>query len=1302
MTGKMRRKSAAAATAFMLACSGCLAAYAESSAEGVSGGEGNHVSAQLGSWNSGGTDASSLAGDDYDYNCALFVTADGIREDGSNASRLQGGTWDAAGASGITLSDEASGHTGILVSNAPYVISGAELSLLTDADGSDTCDFSGKGSAVAAFGEAAEVTVEDSVIRTSGVATMPVFADAGAVVTITGSTLASEGGTLYKDYMNTPDQGLMVAPPWILGIMGTSRCTNLMGTGTVMNVLDSETSAGAWAVLSTDAGENMALNVYNSSLTLTHADESKYLLQEEGGEIYETKDNPYTENYGSGYGTYAIGNAAETFAGDDINVGTYAAIFTGGSAVYTALEAGEDYPLADASGNVTGTYSAAEDRATQIHSDTFGFMAHQGTNRIVLEKGTEVESGYATFLVKTGASNEALTAAVDDARIENGGVLIQVMDNDDTTNGGMMDADDENNANGGSQNFKMVHTEDAGFFAGTAEAGSAVQSFTFTNGTYMGNIYNASGSDGLSGSALYVTLGEGAVLEGGAAQTSAVHVTYEGSKALKEGGSAAFDDESEAAAFAEEYQNTSFDITEYYSIGQVANQIHDNSANAVYMTLTDGAVWNVTGTSLISGLAISGDSQVVIPEGVTLTVGGVDYTDCVLTAEDEIAAGVAEPAGLSDENDGMQGGMDQGGPGGDGQEPPEMPGGMGQGGPGGDGQEPPEMPGGMGQGGPGGDGQEPPEMPGGMGQGGSGGDGQMPGAQDGAGGGTAEGDMANANASVNTAGVIAVTDGNAAYNSDEESLAAAVSEKDGQVIISNLALSSGNYSCTGISVSGSDVVIEDAGLLLGVEEDIEGTEAAGAGVYTDSGTTLIEDSSIQVDGAGRYTVAAENDAELIVKDSVIASGGDNGADGHTAAVEEPFSNKGLLISGTSRANFSVGQSHTWYYDSLVTADGWAALSTDSATGSGLEFVACGTEALALNGGYGLYADTNCRDYLYGSTILSAEVGVIISNNGSVTVGSMEDAQDAVTEDGNEVLRYADADTGEDAGAGEDADTGEDADEDSDEDDSAAADGRTIITAGRNAFMLHSPDMMGEGNSDYSAKLSISGADISTDSTINGDGLLYTSAVDGEEYRILSSEDYREKYGDAIGAYIEYVTGAAILVKSTSADILIKDASIETSGGAAVLAALNSDSMSRYLKEDVGNGVHVTIEASSVRGSLVHDDYQRDFDITLSGTELSGAVSYVSAEEWNARWEAYAEDENCTWYGLDPDTYVTGLHSTALTLSDGSVWNVTGESRLTTLTVSADSEVNGRIEAEGQEELEDGTVVYTDVTVAPLS
>lgn len=598
------------------------------------GGQQGHVEGQLGSWSMGGTDADSIEGDDYAYDAALYVTADGIAEDKSSADRIASGTYDAQSASGIVISDSESGHSGILVYNTDYAIAGAEITMLTDADGSDTCDFSGKGTAIAAFGADANVTITDSTIHTAGVATMPIFADDGATVTIRSSVLQSNGGTLNSGYLNTPSQGLMVAPPWILGIMGTSRGSNMMGRDTTTNVIDSETSAGAWAVLSTDAGDDMYLNVYNSSLTLNNADESAAAaLQAEGGQISETLDNPYTVNYGSGYGTYVIGRAVETFAGSEINAGTYATIFTGGSATYTALEAGQTYELKNHAGETTAVYEAAEDKVTTIHSDTFGFMAHQNSNAITMEKGTVVDSGYATFLVKTGSSNQVLTATVDDTVITNGGVLIQVMDNDDATNGGMMSMDDPLNTNGGSQNFKPYHTEEAGFNTDQASADGAVQAFAFTNGAYTGNIYNASGSDGLNGNALNVTFGAGSQYSGAIASTSAIHVTYDGSVWIKKNGGYAFDDAKAAADFAAQYQNTSFTINEYWSIGQVANLVNDNGANAISVTLTDDAVWQVTGTSLISSLTIQDQAQVIIPEGVVLTVDETVYSDCVLTAD---------------------------------------------------------------------------------------------------------------------------------------------------------------------------------------------------------------------------------------------------------------------------------------------------------------------------------------------------------------------------------------------------------------------------------------------------------------------------------------------------------------------------------------------------------------------------------------------------------------------------------------------------------------------------------------------
>ena len=260
-------------------------------------------------------------------------------------------------------------------------------------------------------------------------------------------------------------------------------------------------------------------------------------------------------------------------------------------------------------------------------------MAMQNKNRLTIDSGTKVDSGFATFLVKTGYGGETLTASIDWAEITNGGVLIQVMDNDDATNGGMMTADDPANTNGGMQNFKPFHMETSGFNTASVAADTAQQTFVFTNGAYTGNIYNSSGSDGLRGNSLNLTFGQDAQYAGAIASTSAIHVTYDGSMLVKEKGGFAFDDAEAAGAFAAQYQNTYFTINEYYSIGQVANLVNYNGANDIHVSLTGNAVWNVAGTSLISSLILADHTQVIVPEGVTLTVNGVDYTDCTLTAD---------------------------------------------------------------------------------------------------------------------------------------------------------------------------------------------------------------------------------------------------------------------------------------------------------------------------------------------------------------------------------------------------------------------------------------------------------------------------------------------------------------------------------------------------------------------------------------------------------------------------------------------------------------------------------------------
>ncbi len=617
---------------------------------------------RLSSFTAGGADETD---NDYAYHAALFVDGSGVVEEKSVTGAIgDGASYDGARAENVTIESTDPSFNGIIVAGGiDYTISKATIRFDTDGDGLQACDFSGKGTAITSFGEGTKLTVEDSEITVSGVANMTLFADSGSTLTVRNSVLHSDGGTLHEGYLNSPSQNTMVAPPWILGIMGNARCTNLEGSNTTMNVIDCETSAAKWAVLSTDSGSNMKLNVVNTTMTLTGSDQ---MIQADG--TYEDADgdpNPFTSR--SGYGTYVIGSADEQFLGVTMDVGTYASIFTGGSGTYTNLEAGKTYELTDANGEVSEVYEATEDKVTTINSDTFGFMSHQGTDTINLENGTVVNSNFASFLIKNTQGDTVINITNGVELNTANGILLQVMDNDDSTTG--MDTatfsfntTHEEEAGWPSENGNVSSemTEDAGTTAagdmggmvaadgtmtppdggapmgdppdggpggpggeggdmGGGEAGASgpvVNHLNVESSELTGDIYNGSGYYGETAVGVEVNLGKDAVLNGAVAQTETIHTdaTAYTSKVLAEGTSA-----------EEAGQLTSFTIAEYYDIGHVANRFYNNGDNTLTVNLTDNAVWNVTGDCLLSALSIGPDAVVQGLRGeVTMTVDGVE------------------------------------------------------------------------------------------------------------------------------------------------------------------------------------------------------------------------------------------------------------------------------------------------------------------------------------------------------------------------------------------------------------------------------------------------------------------------------------------------------------------------------------------------------------------------------------------------------------------------------------------------------------------------------------------------------
>lgn len=466
-------------------------------------------------------------------------------------------------------------------------------------------------------------------------------------------------------------------------------------------------------------------------------------------------------------------------------------------------------------------------------------------------------------------------------------------------------------------------------------------------------------------------------------------------------------------------------------------------------------------------------------------------------------------------------------------------------------------------------------------------------------------------------------------------------------------LTSGDYSANGIIVSGAATTYRIGGksefyevdgkqynsvFLFGADTAVESGASGGTAVAAQGGAKLfIDNTYLRVDGAGRYVTAAYGTSELIVNDSVVYSTGSNE---NTTAISEPFSNAALLIYGTARSNFSIGASATYYYNSECLAEGWAALSTDSSTGNGLDLYVYQTYAEAINGGYGTYADFGCRVWLYGSEVKGGELGAILSKSGSINLYD----NTAATKDN--ALRYAD-EVGATVGT------------------------QTVSSAlvgGRNAIMLHAPDMMGQG---------AAATDTGYLTVVNG-----TLKTDKD---LKSVRDYGAFYSPAVGAYIDYISGSAILIKSTSCYIDLQNANIETYNDVLIQTVLNSDSMGNFLAESDSagskiDGVIVKMADMDIKGDILHEDYQRKMNIELTNTKLEGAIIGSSFDDWYDTWKEYKDDSYCYWL---PDTAWSAVYGVNLTLGSGSEWTATENSNLTTLTIKEGASIVGNMYVKGE-------------------
>ena len=503
------------------------------------------------------------------YNVRMAVSVDGGKyvAEKSVAAAVVGGTVTDTSAKDVKITSVGPNFNAIMVKDSKYSIINPVINL-TGMGGSD---FAGIGAAIVSEGKA-DVTVNNAVIVNHGVIRSAVVVKDNSIMHMNDSSIETYSGTLPKD-VTEPWNGNnpygMIAVPWMLGLTGNNRATNVTGSGTAY-YNNTHIRAQAWGALSTDACRDVKLYVTKSHI--------------------ETVD--------SGYGAYADG-AYDSFSGTTFDVHDYALIMTGGTGIFT-------------DGSI-------------VNSGRFGVMFH-GSANLTIDKGCVFNTKEAVIQVKSARP----TIVVDNAKLNSkSGVILQAMANDDPNmqGGGMPGgggapggmpggtADAAGGGAGGGMPGGAAGGMPSGEMAGGGTAGGGPGGGMQGGATGGGMPGMPGGSSNTTATFKNVTL-NGDIVTSMTGQSDVV-VNFE--KATITGAI--------TTATAVPVGTPSYE--KYYLIGEVKQTYcATDDKYGIKVSLDGNSSWVVDKTSYLTGLTVARGGAITAPKGysVTMTVDGVKKT----------------------------------------------------------------------------------------------------------------------------------------------------------------------------------------------------------------------------------------------------------------------------------------------------------------------------------------------------------------------------------------------------------------------------------------------------------------------------------------------------------------------------------------------------------------------------------------------------------------------------------------------------------------------------------------------------
>ncbi|MGW2047116.1 hypothetical protein ACWCPF_18340 [Streptomyces sp. NPDC001858] len=514
-------------------------------------------------------EATDLAYDDltFPFRQAIYVDADGVDEAKSVPSDVRGGTVTDTAASDITLLSNGEAFNGVYVSGGgSYTLTNPKIAF----DGNGRCDFIGYGASVVGTGAGTRLVLDGATISNVGVVRTAVIADASANVIVKNSTLHCADGVVPDEYptAGTGDTRYMITVPWMLGLSGNVRTTNLLGASTKASFINSSISSEKWGALSVDGGSYCTLTAINSTIANTG---------------------------GQGYGSYAIGNVTEHFLGCTFDVGDYALIHWGASAHYGNSTAAAVAALNTSLelGLTSAELSALEEKPTVVNAGRFMVLWY-AAGSVAIDGGTEVNTGETAFMCKAVAGSVTVDGSRGATINPGNGIVFQLMDTDRPSSV--------------SVSGKAWKTETIGTY--TEPTGSPTKSSSWV--TTSGQTTDAKGSFTdieLTGDFYNSVWGGGnASLQGQNLNLTFTRSTVEGV----------------ISASTARHSVSTITSAQYREISEVTNTPSAVVNNGVLVTLGAGSTWTVTATSYLSALTLASTAAVTAPSGktVTLTVNG--------------------------------------------------------------------------------------------------------------------------------------------------------------------------------------------------------------------------------------------------------------------------------------------------------------------------------------------------------------------------------------------------------------------------------------------------------------------------------------------------------------------------------------------------------------------------------------------------------------------------------------------------------------------------------------------------------